>query len=164
MGACGRFTRQRHMSSGGEVVVLLDLVGRVLITLGIAVGTAGLQIVMKGISRTDLPGKRHGLTRDDALFWTDWTIAGGLALVGSIVAALNQGEAVLPWQVWLSVVTIVLSCSAFPFFLRVFAYEAHAKIKVWGWKGIGWILIANAVGMAVLLAAVMAGAEVYDAN
>lgn len=141
---------------------LTALLIKLVITLAIAVGTATLQTVMKGISRTNLPGKNHGLKRDDALFWTDWTIAGSLALVSSIAVAASRGALILPFQVWLSAGTIVACCSIFPFFLRVFAYMPRAQLKSWGWYGIGWILVANAVGMLVLLGAVLAGAEAYE--
>jgi hypothetical protein len=143
-------------------MLLTRILGNLLITVAIAGGTAGLQTLMKGNSRTNLPGRRHGLTKDDALFWTDWTVAASLALVSSITLSLKNGREVLPWQIWFSAITIVCSCCAFPFFLRVFAYDRRGRIKSWGWRGIGWILIANSVGMIVLLGAVMAGAEIYE--
>lgn len=112
---------------------------------------------MKGISRTDLPNKNHGLTRDDALFWSDWIVAASLALAGSVIVAANQGEAVPVAQVLASFFSIVLGCSAFPFLLRVFAYDPNARIK-----SMGWIVVANSFGILILLGAVVAGAKVYD--
>ena len=134
----------------------------VMITVVLAIGTAGLQLVMKGISRTELPGKKHGLSRDDALFWTDWTIAASLALVGSVIVSASDNKPIPVIQVFVSVLSILLSCSAFPFFLRIYAYEQGAKLKNWGWKGAGWILIANLVGVVVLLGAVFTGVSVYE--
>jgi hypothetical protein len=123
----------------------------------LAVGTALLQIIMKGISRSNLPGKNHGLSRDDALFWTDWTVAASLALAGSIVAAAGQGKTIPLAQVLVSFFAIVLSCSAFPFCLRVFAYGPNAQMKTWGWKGAGWLLISNFIGILVLLVPYLRG-------
>jgi hypothetical protein len=137
-------------------------VREVLITVVLATGTALLQLIMKGISRTDLPGKKHGLSRDDVLFWTDWTIAASLALGGSTVVAASSDKPIPVVQVLVSLVSILLSCSAFPFFLRVFAYESGARMKAWGWKGAGWIMVANFVGVLVLLGAVFAGVSVYE--
>jgi len=158
----------RHAPFGavaqGREKKLVDLLEKLAITLAIALGTAFLQIIMKGISRTELVGKRHGLTRDDLLFWTDWTIAGSLSLVLSIIATSTHGKPVLPGKIWFSIIALVLSCSAVPFFLRVFAYDANATLKTWGWWGIGWILIANSIGILVLLAAVTGGAEIYGTS
>src|SRR5688572_14495840 len=104
---------------------------------------------MKGISRTDLPNKNHGLTRDDALFWSDWVIAASLALASTAIVSAQQGTPIPPLQMTVSFVSIILGCSAFPFFLRVFAYGPDAKIKSLGWKGLGWIVIANAIGIMI---------------
>lgn len=65
-------------------------------------------------------------------------------------------------QAVFSFASIVLGCSAFPFFLRVFAYGPNAQMKAWGWKGLGWIFIANSVGILILLGAVATGVQVYD--
>ncbi|MDT0353873.1 hypothetical protein RM445_30745 [Pseudonocardia sp. DSM 45834] len=140
--------------------MLLELV----ITLSIALGTALLQTTMKGISRTNLPGKNHGLKIDDALFWSDWTIAGCLALVGSVAVAASQGVVAIPSHVWLGFTALALGCSVFPFFLRVYAYAPRAQLKSWGWRGTGWVLVANAVGVVYLLAAVLAGVDIYEAR
>jgi hypothetical protein len=119
---------------------------------------------MKGISRTDLPGKNHGLTRDDALFWTDWTVAAALALVTTMVVSASRGNAVFVNLVYTSIVTMLVSFTFFPFFLRILAYDSGAKLKTWGWRGIGWILIANGMGILVLFGAVLAGASIYDSR
>jgi hypothetical protein len=133
-------------------------------TLILALGTAFMQTIMKDISRTDLPGKNHGLEREDALFWSDWTLAGAVALGGSVVAASIQHKVIPPGRLGLAIACIVLGCSAFPFFLRIAAYGPGARIKQWGWKGFGWVFVANAVGILILLGAVAAGVSVYDWN
>lgn len=134
----------------------------IVITIVVAIGSALLQTVMKGISRSNLPNKNHGLKRDDALFWSDWVVAAGLALAGSVVVSANQGKAIPVSQAAFSFFSIVMGCSAFPFFLRVFAYGPNAQMKAWGWKGLGWIVVANSVGILILLGAVVAGVQVYD--
>ncbi len=131
------------------------------VTIAIALTIAVLQMLMKGNSRTNRRGRNHGLNREDALFWTDWTIAGCFALVGSVAIAANRSLPIAPAQVWLSASSLTVCCLGFPFFLRTFAYGRDAKLKHWGWKGAGWIVIANSAGMLVLLGAVLAGAEVY---
>ncbi|WP_018685112.1 hypothetical protein [Actinokineospora enzanensis] len=134
----------------------------VAITIALAVGTALMQTLMKGISRTNLPGKAHGLTRDDALFWTDWTVAAMVALSGSVIAAAVQNK-VVPWKQPLAMaIVFLLSCSVLPFCLRVFAYEKHARLRKWGYKGLGWIFVCNSIGILILLGAVFAGVNVYE--
>ncbi|WUH97980.1 hypothetical protein OHR68_31425 [Spirillospora sp. NBC_00431] len=132
-----------------------------LITVVVTLVTAGLQITLKGLSRTELPNKRHGLTREDGLFWTDWTIAAGLALASTLVVASSKNLPVPMSQVLLCLVAILLGCTAFPFLLRLFAYENGAKIKEWGWLKMGWIFIANGAGGMILLSAVAVGVKVY---
>ncbi|WP_242907753.1 hypothetical protein [Actinomadura terrae] len=132
-----------------------------LITVAITLATAVLQIILKGISRTELPGKKHGLTREDGLFWTDWTIAAGLALATTLVVASSKKLPLPVTQVAFCLVAIVLGCSAFPFLLRLVAYESGAKIKEWGWLKMGWIFIANGVAGMILLSAVVVGVKVY---
>jgi len=154
--------RQIYPPVGARYRKRVNLLLSLAITLAIACGTGGLQIVMKGISRTELPGKKHGLTQDDALFWTDWTISAALALIITVVVgSTKKGPGAPISQVILGFVSILLACSVFPFLLRLFAYDPGAQIKRWGWKGIGWILIANGVGMIVLLAAVAVGVKIY---
>jgi len=135
-----------------------------MITFAIAGGTAVLQIIMKGSSRTNLPNKRHGLTSDDVLFWSDWTIAGVFALSGSVIAGATQGKPTtgIVTPLIFGYGAIVLGFVALPFFLRTFAYDPGAKIRKLGWKGSGWIVIANLFGIAILLCAVVAGVKVYE--
>lgn len=132
-----------------------------LITVVVTLVTAGLQITLKGLSRTELPNKKHGLTREDGLFWTDWTIAAGLALATTLVVASSKNVTVPMSQVILCLVSIVLGCTAFPFLLRLFAYDTGAKLKEWGWFKMGWIFIANGAGVLILLSAVAVGVTVY---
>ena len=127
-----------------------------------AFGTAVLQVVMKGLSRTNHLGKNHGLNRDDALFWSDWVIAAALALTGSVIVSSSQGQAIPQGQLVLCFFAIFFGCTALPFFLRVFAYGPNAEIKAWGWWGLGWVMIANAIGVLILLSSVWAGVAVYD--
>jgi Kef-type K+ transport system membrane component KefB len=130
-----------------------------IITLGLAIGTAFVQTIMKAISRPDLPNKNHSLTRDDALFWSDWIMAAAIALSTAVIAAANQantadrvnaaakrtnGAAVTPMLaainphisptlVIISYITIFFGCTAFPYLLRIFAYDSNGQIKTWGW-------------------------------
>lgn len=151
--AVGRVGAGLVPSRNTGVVELLELV----VTVLLAVGTALLQVIMKGSSRPNLPGKNHALTQDDALFWTDWTVAASLALGGSLLVASSQDKDIPPTQVAIGFGAIIVGCVFFPFFLRTFAYDAHGKIKSWG-----WIFGANAVGILILLGAVAAGVRVYD--
>lgn len=138
-----------------------DTLRELLITVVVTLTTAGLQITLKGLSRTELPGKKHGLTREDGLFWTDWTIAAGLALATTLVVASSKNVPVPMSQVVLCLIAILLGCTAFPFLLRLLAYESGAKIKEWGWLKMGWIFIANGAAVMILLSAVAVGVKVY---
>jgi len=76
-----------------------------------------MQIIMKGISLPNPPGKTHGLEREDALFWSDWTLAGTIALAGSMLTASMRHEALSAVKLGIAFAAIFLGCTAFPFFL-----------------------------------------------
>ena len=140
---------------------LIDL-RELLLTLAIAIGTAAFQVTLKGLSRTNLTGQNHGLSRDDALFWTDWIIAAALALSGALMVASIEARPVPLKIVGGCLATLVFGCGALPLFMRTYAYDPNAELKEMGWKGIGWILIANFVGILILLSAVVTGVEIYE--
>ncbi|BCY13584.1 hypothetical protein [Actinoplanes sp. L3-i22] len=128
-----------------------------LITAAVAAGTAILQVWLKLISRTPRPGRRHGLEREDALWWTDWVVAATFALVGSVVAAARDtGKDVPLGQAVVAFVALFFGFSVMPFGLRSFAYDSQARIK--GWL---WIWSANGVASLVLLSAVATGVTIY---
>src|SRR3569833_1418083 len=77
--------RQIYPPVGARYRKRVNLLLSLAITLAIACGTGGLQIVMKGISRTELPGKKHGLTQDDAIIWFVWSFLFVLVLFFSVV-------------------------------------------------------------------------------
>lgn len=131
---------------------------QLLVTVAVAIGTAVMQLVMKGSSRTNRINNKHGLTRDDALFWSDWTIAAALALAGTLLLAARENEPVPVKQVVLAFSAIFFGCSFFPLFLRTFAYDDDAKLKA----GMRWIVVANLGGLLPLLAAVAAGVSIYE--
>ena len=93
-----------------------------LITVSVAFGSAALQLVMKGNSRTNLPNKNHAISREDTLFWSDWTIAATLALTGSVLVSAGQGRSIPIPQVAASYIAIAFGFGVFPYFLRTFAY------------------------------------------
>jgi hypothetical protein len=131
----------------------------ILVTLALAAASAGVQTVIRGSSRPNPPGKTHGLTRDDALFWSEWVVSATVTLVGTtFVAIAKSSEISLP--LWGGAVgTLVVSCVAVPFLLRVLAHDpTTGNMK----NGLGWLICVNSVGLVTLLAAVAAGANVYD--
>ncbi|GGP37669.1 hypothetical protein [Saccharothrix coeruleofusca] len=131
--------------------------GGVLVTLAVAVGTACAQMFMKAASRPGLGGRSHGLRRDDLLFWTDWIIAASVALIGSALALSFAGKPVPPLQLVASFLALLLGVTAFPIFLRSFAYAGRAEMEKWG-----WVVTANLVGIVFLLSAVLLGVRVYE--
>ncbi|MBV9314214.1 MAG: hypothetical protein JO100_10885 [Pseudonocardia sp.] len=132
-----------------------------LITIGLAIIIALLQMVMKGLSRTAIKPKSHGLTQEDTLFWSDWVIAAGLSLTGALIVASNENKPIPTLQVVGCIGAILAGCVFLPFALRTFAYEENAKIRPLPPGGIGWILIANACGILILSSAVAVGVNVY---
>jgi hypothetical protein len=99
------------------------------------------------------------LTREDALFWTDWVVSATATLIGTTFIAVNKATPV-PFSVWLgAVASLLASCVTVPFLLRVFAYEpATGRMKT----DIRWMVLANTIGLANLLAAVATGVKIYD--
>ena len=126
------------------------------ITAAVAAATAVLQVWLKLISRTPLPGKKHGLEIEDALWWTDWVVAASFALVGALIAAARAGKQVPVPQVVVAALALFVGFSVMPYGLRMVAYAQNAKIK--GWL---WVWAANGVASLILLSAVAAGVKVY---
>lgn len=129
---------------------------RELVLTGIiAVATAILQLAMKASSR---PGSRNPLTRDDALFWSDWIIAAALAFFGSLLIASDQGKSPPVDTVVYGIITISFGLLIFPFFLRLCgAFNGSGQVT-----GSMWLFLANAISILVLLAAVAMGVKVYE--
>jgi hypothetical protein len=140
----------------------MELLRNIGITLAIATFTGLLQVTLKAISRTPLPKKKTGLTKDDALFWSDWIVAACLALVGSLITSSIADKSIPTMRVAVSVGALLFGCTAFPFLLRLYAYNPRAKLKEWGWKGLGWPMLANSAAMLVLLGAVYTGVSIYE--
>lgn len=134
----------------------------VFLTLSIAVGTAVLQTFMRGLSRTDVQGKQHNLQREDALFWSDWCVAGALAFFLAFITASGNHEPIPKSQLISAFIVILFSFTGLPFGLRVFAYDPDAKLKSLPPSGVGWIIIANALGLFVLAVTVFSGIAIYE--
>jgi hypothetical protein len=136
---------------------------RVGFTTLVAVVTALIQILLRNQSRPNLPGKSWSLTMEDGLFWSDWTLAGGWALASACVGA-SRGDRPIPMTIVLSTLAaLVVGLLVVPFVLRGMAYDpATAKLRTLKPYGLGWILIANSIGMILLYLAVSAGVSVYE--
>ena len=137
----------------------MELVSKVLVTLGVALLIALVQTLLKGVSRSNRDGRNHGLAREDLLFWSDWTVAAAVALIVSIAVPKEDLE---PLLVVGAFVYVIGTCTAFPFMLKVFAYESNAQIKPMRPGGYGWIIVANVGGIAALFLAIVLGAEIYE--
>ena len=117
---------------------------------------------MRNQSRPNIAGQNWAIDYEDGLFWPDWVVAGGLALFNACVSASQSGTVVPVGVLWAAVLALVLGLLVLPFALRGFAYEATTgrlkKIKPFG---IGWVLIADFLGMIPLFASVLVGVKVY---
>jgi hypothetical protein len=130
----------------------------IVVTFLLALISALAQTIMRGISRPNPSGKTHALTREDALFWSDWVLAGTVALTTTLVVHAAKKTDISLLSVVLAICALFLGCSALPFAIRTFAHDPDTgKFRSGKW----WFLAANGAGMLILLAAVAAGAEVY---
>lgn len=120
---------------------------------GIALLTASLKVWLKLISRPPLPGRRTALNAEDAAFWVDWVVAGTVALISFLGVAAESGTPIRPLQIGIAASALLFGYSILPFAMRQFGYDKEGKIKSWP-----CILIGDAIGAAILLAAVAGGA------
>lgn len=131
-------------------------------TLLVAIVTALVQLLMRNQSRPNVGGQSWTIDREDALFWSDWVLAGGWALASTCVSASHSGKAIPLGIVLTTVVALVLGLLAVPVVLRGFAYDATTgQLRNLKPYGLGWVLIANGFGMVLLFASVLAGVSVY---
>ena len=123
------------------------------LALGIAVLTGSLKVWLKVISKPPLPGRRTALNADDAALWIDWVVAGTVALVSLLGATAESGAPIRPLQVGIAISSLFFGYSILPFVMRQFGYDKKGKAKIWP-----FILIGDAIGIVILLAAVAGGA------
>jgi hypothetical protein len=117
---------------------------------------------MRNQSRPNLAGQSWTIDREDALFWSDWVLAGGWALASTSVSASHSGKTLPMGTVLTTVLALVVGLLAVPVVLRGFAYDATTgKLRDLRPYGLGWVLIANGFGMVLLFASVLAGVRVY---
>jgi hypothetical protein len=130
----------------------------VLIAVGIAFLTAVLQLALKAVARVPPTGKKFGkLEKEDFLFWTDWTVAGSVALAVLLIAAsLNEKPVTFSQQI-LGLIYIVLGYFVLPQLVRALVYSSHGTFEAGWWR----IPSVNAVAFVSLLLAVSVGAKVY---
>jgi len=123
----------------------------------IGVLTIGLQILLKLMSRQPPANKSHGLIREDLVWWLDWVIA---AIVAFMVLALNRAddhEAMTTEQVFTLVFVFISGLTGIPAMVRNFGYDtAHDPPALRTGRG---IVLPNLAGAVILLATVVAGAQ-----
>lgn len=128
----------------------------ILITLGLATAVTTLQLWLKLTSRTPLPGKKHGLTGDDFVWWIEWVVLASVALITLLIVSSAAKRPIAIPPIVLTTITLFLGYSALPWLVKTYAYNDKGHVK--GWKQ---VVAMNAVGMLVLLAAVSTGAKIY---
>lgn len=115
-----------------------------------------MQTWLKLVSREPPAGRWHALTKDDAVFWIDWTVTAALALCSSLVAASMAGRPIGTVHVFAALGVLVLGLAVMPYAVRLTCYDGHGNIKSWG-----HVVCANALGALVLLSSVAAGVKTY---
>ncbi|HET9592932.1 MAG TPA: hypothetical protein VFP17_08450 [Solirubrobacterales bacterium] len=123
----------------------------------IGVLTIGLQVLLKLMSRQPPSNKSHGLIREDLVWWLDWVIA---AVVAFMVLALNRADghmALTTEQVFTLVFVFITGLTGIPTMVRNFGYDtAHDPPALRTGRG---IVLPNLAGAVILLATVVAGAQ-----
>jgi hypothetical protein len=119
---------------------------------------SGTQTWFKLVSREPLPGKKHALTMDDAVFWIDWIVTAVSAFFLFLLAAAQANKPIGTPHVLVAFVVLGLGGMVIPYAFRILCYDGNGKIKGWA-----YVIAADAVGLLVLLSTVAAGVKAYGA-
>ncbi|MFH9824843.1 hypothetical protein [Streptomyces bobili] len=93
---------------------------------------------------------------DDAVFWIDWIVTAVSAFFLFLLAAAQENKPIGTPQVFVAVVVLGLGGMFVPFAFRYFCYDGTGRIKGWG-----HVIIADVIGLLVLLSSVAAGVKTY---
>ncbi|MFF0293158.1 hypothetical protein ACFYST_08205 [Kitasatospora sp. NPDC004614] len=117
---------------------------------------SGVQTFMKLVSREPPPGKKHGLTIEDAVFWIDWTVTAAVAFCAAMIGASIQHKPMDIVTVTLGIAVLFFGIAVFPVVVRSVCYDGSGAIK--GWV---YVVAADAVGIVILMSSVAAGVKTY---
>ncbi|MGJ6969413.1 hypothetical protein ACSDR0_46755 [Streptosporangium sp. G11] len=95
---------------------------------------------------------------DDAVFWIDWIVTAVSAFFLFLLAAAQANKAIGTPHVFVAVVVLGMGGMVIPFAFRLICYDGKGNIK--GWV---YVVVANVVGLLVLLSSVAAGVKAYGA-
>jgi hypothetical protein len=134
-------------------------------------GSALLQLVIKMLSRPNPTGRSwDSLEREDFLFWHDWIVSGAVAVFIYWVKALSSdanasalgpglevstGPVITQGQYALSVGVLLISFVFVPMIMNAVLHDKEGERRLDN----KYIIVANLLGMAMLLADVLGGAQ-----
>jgi hypothetical protein len=129
----------------------------VLLGLFIAAVTVGLQIWLKITSRDPPRDKRHGLAREDLVWWLDWVVAAVVAFSILALSTAHSHGSLDTTQVVELFVCFGLGLSGVPGLVRNWGYDkSHNPPAL---KTLMGIVVPNLLGAVILMAAVASGAR-----
>jgi hypothetical protein len=127
--------------------------------LGLIVGAATvlLQLWLKVISREPPAGKRHGLVREDLVWWIEWVVAAAISFTVLALSSAGSDGSLSLDQVLALIAVLFGGLSGLPGLVRLFGYDKSTDPPVVDkWMG---ILVPNLLGIGILMGAVLSGAS-----
>jgi hypothetical protein len=120
-------------------------------------------LALKKTSRVAKDSKFGKLQTDDWLFWTDWTVAGTLALASLLIASSANGVVPTVQQQSFGLVYIVLGYFVLPNTAKAILYTGDGEFASGRYlKSVrSRIACVNGLAFVILLFAVSLGAKVY---
>ena len=95
---------------------------------------------------------------DDAVFWIDWLVTAISSFFLFLLGAAQDNKPIGTPQVAVAAFILIAGGMVLPFAFRIICYDGNGKIK--GWP---YVIVANAVGLLILLSSVAAGVKTYGA-
>jgi hypothetical protein len=132
-------------------------IGPILLGLLVAFVTVALQIWLKFTSREPPPEKRHGLVREDLVWWIEWVVAAVISFTVLALTTAGSGGDLSQTQVIALVVVFAVGLSGLPGLVRAFGYDKSVNPPLVN-KVMG-IFVPNLLGAAILLVAIVSGAS-----
>jgi hypothetical protein len=127
----------------------------ILLSASVAIATVALHLLLKFAATPAPEGKRHGLVREDLVWWRDWVVVAVVSLaIYALSTAASHATLSIKQTVFVGV-ALLFGIGALPPIVKAFGYTQQDPPAVRTFAG---IVIPNVAGALILMATIASGA------
>jgi|GEM_PF-5943774 len=142
--------------AGAEGVARLRI-SPVALSVVVAILTVAIQLLLKLGSRQPLPGKRHGLVREDLVWWLDWVVAAVVACLVLGLSTARDGGSFDAVQFLILGFVFILGLGGIPNMVRLYGYDLTSEPPAL--RTLMGIVVPNLAGALILMGTISSGAQ-----